>query len=124
VVRLATTGGERALDEEAFFEELQRIPQRALGGRWTRPRPSPVRVRWPGIGSPARSTKNRNLAATRGKVGLEERRVLLDGWVPDVLIVVEPIPWMMREPQHRHHEAADGSGCAALVPDLPSGLIE
>jgi hypothetical protein len=35
-------------------------------------------------------------AETVAQVGLEERRVLLDWWVLDVLIVVEPIPAMKR----------------------------
>lgn len=33
VVRLATTAGERGLDEEAFFEELQRIQQKSAATR-------------------------------------------------------------------------------------------
>ena len=40
--------------------------------------------------------ESRNLAAAWDKSGPEERRILLDYWVVDVLIVVEPIPGMRR----------------------------
>lgn len=40
--------------------------------------------------------ESRNLAAAWDQAGPEERRILLDYWVVDVLIVVEPIPGMRR----------------------------
>ena len=98
VVRLATDAGERGLDEEAFFDELQRIRQRVAAARrepekaqeFTRSR-QPARDRLTSV-----IDETRDLAATCNKVGLEERRVLLDWWVLDVLVVVEPIPGMKR----------------------------
>jgi hypothetical protein len=42
------------------------------------------------------SHETRNLAETWERVELEERRLLLDWWVLDVMIVVEPIPGMKR----------------------------
>ena len=98
VVRLATAAGERGLDEEAFFDELQRIQQMMAAARreleeaqeFARSR----QLAWDRLTSVIDET--RNLAATWDKVGLEERRVLLDWWVLDVLIVVEPIPGMKR----------------------------
>jgi hypothetical protein len=43
--------------------------------------------------------ESRNLAAAWDSAGPEERRILLDYWVLDVLIVVEPIPGMRRANQ-------------------------
>jgi DNA invertase Pin-like site-specific DNA recombinase len=40
--------------------------------------------------------ESRNLASAWDKAGPEERRILLDYWVLDVLIVVEPFPGMKR----------------------------
>ncbi len=40
--------------------------------------------------------ETRNLAETWDKVGLDERRLLLDWWVLDVQIVVEPIEGMKK----------------------------
>jgi hypothetical protein len=46
--------------------------------------------------------ERRNLAETWDRVGLEEHGVLLDWWVLDVLIVVEPIPGMNRANKTKH----------------------
>lgn len=71
VVRLATTAGERGLDEEAFFEELQRIQQKMAAARreldeaqaFARSR----QMAWDRLTSAIDET--RNLAGTWEKVG-------------------------------------------------------
>jgi len=35
--------------------------------------------------------ESHNLAAAWDETGMEERRILLDYWVPDILVVVEPM---------------------------------
>lgn len=54
-------------------------------------------IAWGAISATLNET--RDLAAAWGKIDLDERRTLLDWWVLDVLIVVEPIPGMKRANQ-------------------------
>jgi len=101
VVRHLTRAQGAGLDEDAFFEELNRIQQQLNAARAdleeTREFARCRTAAWEHITQTINET--RDLAATWDRVSLDERRILLDWWVLDVMIIVEPIPGMKRANQ-------------------------
>jgi hypothetical protein len=97
-VRLLSRAEYEGLDEEPFFDELKKVQQQPNATReevekaeeFARSREET----WERLTGMIDET--RNLAETWDRVGLEERRILLDWWVLDVLIVLEPVPGMRR----------------------------
>ena len=96
--QLLSDAARRGLNQEPFFEELERIQQKENAARaeletaedYSRSRD----LAWSRLERVINET--RNLGETWNQVGLDERRVLLDWWVLGVLVVVEPIPGMKR----------------------------
>jgi hypothetical protein len=88
----------RDIDEDELLDELEATQQKLNAARsdvekaheFQRSR----KVAWERLSKVIDDT--RNLAETWDKVGLDERRLLLDWWVLDVQIVVEPIEGMKK----------------------------
>jgi multidrug efflux pump subunit AcrA (membrane-fusion protein) len=97
-VRLVAKAQARGLPDEPFFDEMARIQQQIAAAladleqaeEFARSR----ELAWERLEKVI--NESRNLAETWDRVGLSERRILLDWWVLDVMIVVEPIPGMRR----------------------------
>jgi hypothetical protein len=85
----------------AQFEELARLSQKLTAGRKelqvAEQFASERQLPWERIAAAIDET--RNLAATWDAVGLEERRVLFDWWVLDLMIAVEPLEGYKRANQ-------------------------
>jgi hypothetical protein len=97
-VRQMTLAQDRGLDDQAFLDVLQETQQKKQAAQaeldkareFLRSRT----IAWDRISGAIDET--RNLAEVWDKVGLDERRTLLDWWVLDVLIAVEPTPGMKK----------------------------
>jgi len=92
---------EAGLDEDAFFKELQRIQQQLNAARADLDEAREfARCRTAALERIANTiNETRDLAATWDRASLDERRILLDWWVLDVMIIVEPIPRKKRANQ-------------------------
>lgn len=97
-VRQMTLAQDRGLDDQAFLDVLQETQQKkqAVQAELDKAREflRSRTIAWDRISAAIDET--RNLAEVWDKVGLDERRTLLDWWVLDVLIAVDPIPGMKK----------------------------
>src|SRR5690606_26204569 len=90
--------GVRGKTRTLFFETLRETQQRLDAARAELERAQDLarsrQVTWDRLSALLDAT--RNLADAWDQAGLEERRTLLDWWVLDVMIAVEPIEGMRR----------------------------
>lgn len=98
IARLMAKVGASEDDEDAFAEEVAAAKQRVRAAEAELEKARKFALSkedaWKRLEAVVHET--RNLAAAWDSAGPEERRILLDYWVLDVLIVVEPIPGMKR----------------------------
>ena len=97
-VRIQMAAAGEGLDTDAFIDELKRTQQRLQAAeadlREAKEFAASRELAWDRIVQTL--DESRNLAQVWDRVGLDERRILLDWWVLDILIVVEPIPGKKR----------------------------